>query len=272
MKPHLEFNQVSKTYPSGERAAVNDVTLQIAAGETITFVGESGSGKTTMLRLIAGLEAPDEGTIILNSRPVADESRCLPPEKRGVGLVFQGGALFPHLTAARNVAYGLQNLAKAERQQRVGEMLALVGLPGYGHRFPHELSGGERQRLALARALAPRPSVVLLDEPFSNLDYCLRCTLRDEVHRILKGVGTTSILVTHDIDDAMMLGDRLVVFREGRIEQIGTPAEVSRTPASEYCARFLCIGSHLARTRFAPERRRPDLVSPTAQSRGDTAL
>lgn len=261
MKNILEYRNVSKTYPNGERAAVSKVNLEVSAGESITFVGESGSGKTTMLRLIAGLEAPDEGTIVIDGEVVANEARWVPPEKRGVGLVFQGGALFPHLTAARNIAYGLQAIPRADRRQRVEEMLALVGLPGYGHRFPHELSGGEKQRLALARALAPRPSVVLLDEPFSNLDYCLRCTLRDELLRILKEVGTTSILVTHDIDDAMIMGDRLVVFREGRIEQAGAPREIARTPASDYCARLLCIGSHLARTRFHPEQRRPELAA-----------
>jgi len=249
MKPVLEYRDVSKTYSQGERAAVCGVNLQVNSGETITFVGESGSGKTTMLRLVAGLEAPDEGSITISRRVVADASHWVPPEKRGVGMVFQGGALFPHLTVAKNITYGLQDKPRKERGKIVKEMLELVGLPHYENRYPHELSGGERQRLSLARALAPRPSIVLLDEPFSNLDYCLRCTLRDQVNRILKEVGATSILVTHDIDDAMIVGDRIAVFRDGKIEQMGTPREITQTPVSEYCVRLLCIGSRLARNR-----------------------
>jgi iron(III) transport system ATP-binding protein len=217
----------------------------------LTFVGESGCGKTTLLRLAAGLEAPDEGAVVLDGQTVADASHWVPPERRGVGLVFQGGALFPHLTVERNVAYGLHDAPKRERAGIVEEMLALVGLPDYGRRFPHELSGGERQRLALARALAPRPGVVLLDEPFSNLDRCLRCALRDQIHHILKEVGTTSILVTHDTDDALKVGDRVAVFQNGVLEQVGTPREILDHPASDYCARLFCLGAqfaHLAAT------------------------
>jgi iron(III) transport system ATP-binding protein len=223
MTPMLEYRQVAKTYPNGERAAVSGVSLTVHRGEMLTFVGESGCGKTTLLRLAAGLEAPDEGAVLLDGRIVADAANWVPPERRGVGLVFQGGALFPHLTVERNIAYGLHDVPKPDRPAIVDQMLALVGLPDYGRRFPHELSGGERQRLALARALAPRPNVVLLDEPFSNLDRCLRCALRDEIRRILKNVGATSILVTHDTDDALLVGDRVAVFRAGRLEQLGTP-------------------------------------------------
>lgn len=264
MTPMLEYRQVAKTYPNGERAAVSGVSLTVSRGEMLTFVGESGCGKTTLLRLAAGLEAPDEGAVVLDGRIVADAANWVPPERRGVGLVFQGGALFPHLTVERNVAYGLHDVPKPDRPAIVEQMLALVGLPDYGRRFPHELSGGERQRLALARALAPRPNVVLLDEPFSNLDRCLRCALRDEIRRILKNVGATSILVTHDTDDALLVGDRVAVFRAGRLEQLGTPDEIQQQPASEYCAQLFCLGAQLARStsgkRSAAVAARPAIV------------
>lgn len=244
----LEYRGVSKTYISGERPALSGVSITVIRGEMLAVVGESGCGKTTLLRLAAGLESPDEGTVILDGKVVAAADKWVPPEQRGVGLVFQGGALFPHLTVEKNVAFGLHKLPKKERPIVVREMLEIVGLPDYGRRFPHELSGGERQRLALARALAPRPSIVLLDEPFSNLDRCLRCALRDEIRRILKNVGATSVLVTHDTDDALLVGDRVAVFRAGQLEQSGTPEEIQKRPASEYCAQLFCIGASLNRT------------------------
>lgn len=246
MTPVLEYVAVSKTYPGGERAAVSGIHLEVQPGEMLALVGESGSGKTTTLRLAAGLEQPDEGVIRIHGRTVADAARWVPPERRGVGMVFQGGALFPHLSAAPNIAYGLHATPRVRHAGIVRDMLGLVGLPDHGGRYPHELSGGERQRVALARALAPGPAIVLLDEPFSSLDRCLRCELRDEVHRILKDVGATSILVTHDTDDALTVCDRIAVFRGGRIEQIGTPSDFHSQPASEYCARLFCIGARFA--------------------------
>jgi len=253
MTSMLEYRGVSKTYPGGERAAARDVDLAVDRGEMVAFVGESGCGKTTLLRLVAGLEMPDAGAIRIDGKTVADARTWVPPEKRGVGLVFQGGALFPHLNVARNVAYGLHARPRVERMTLVREMLALVGLPKTEKRYPHELSGGERQRLALARALAPKPNLILLDEPFSNLDRCLRCALRDEVRRILKEVGITSVLVTHDADDAFVVGDRIAAFREGRLEQVGTSAELCQAPASDYCARLFCIGPRLG-DQAAPAR------------------
>lgn len=246
MNSMVEYQKVSKTYPNGTRAAVDQVELSVGNGEIMAFVGESGCGKTTLLRLVAGLEMPDTGAILLGGQTVAGSYHWVPPEKRGVGLVFQGGALFPHLTVGKNIAYGLHGSSRSERGRKVSEMLFLVGLPQYEKRFPHELSGGERQRIALARALAPEPKVILLDEPFSNLDRCLRCTLRDEVRRILKEVGTTSIIVTHDTDDALIMGDRVAVFREGKLEQIGDKENVRSQPVSDYCARLFCIGHSFA--------------------------
>ncbi len=266
MKTLLEFRNLSKTYRNGERAAVSGINLEVKQGEILAFVGESGSGKTTLLRLAAGLEVPDEGAVFLNGEPVADADHWLPPEKRGVGLVFQGGALFPHLTVEKNVAYGLHKVPRRERAEIVGDMLSLVGLSAYGKRYPHELSGGERQRLALARARAPRPSIVLLDEPFSNLDRCLRCMLRDEVCRILREVGATSIFVTHEIDDALIAGDRVAVFRQGLLEQAGTPEELRRAPATDYCARLCCVGPVLG--LHAPKELPPlESISASASAR-----
>ncbi len=241
MSPMLEYRAVSKTYPSGPRAALSGVSLGVQPGEMLAVVGESGSGKTTLLRLAAGLEVPDEGAIVLNGRIVADATNWVPPERRGVGLVFQGGALFPHLTVEGNVAYGLHDVPKRDRPAVVAAMLALVGLPDYGRRFPHELSGGERQRLALARALAPQPAVVLLDEPFSNLNRGLRFTLRDEIRRILKEIGTTSLLVTHDTDDALLVGDRVAVLRAGHLEHVGTPGEIRSGDVSDYTRQLFCF-------------------------------
>ncbi len=234
----LEFSSVSKTYRGGTLPAVNDVSLSVEEGEIVALVGESGSGKTTLLRLAAGLETPDSGIISVDGKIVAGDGAWVPPEKRNVGFVFQDGALFPHLTVAKNVAYGLRGRSREQTQAAVDYMLAMVGLNGFHDRFPHALSGGERQRLALARSLAPHPKFVLLDEPFSNLDPSLRRSLREEIQGILKKVNATAILVTHDTEDAAAVGDRMVVFREGRIEQIGTPGELYREPKNGYCARL----------------------------------
>lgn len=234
----LEFSKVSKTYRGGKRPAVDDVSFSVAEGEIVALVGESGSGKTTLLRLAAGLETPDSGTIAIDGNIVASDTDWTPPEKRKVGFVFQDGALFPHLSVAKNVAYGLRGRSREQTEAAVDYMLAMVGLNGFHDRYPHALSGGERQRLALARSLAPHPKFVLLDEPFSNLDPSLRRSLREEIQGILKKVNATAILVTHDTEDAAAVGDRMVVFRDGQIEQIGTPGELYREPKNGYCARL----------------------------------
>ncbi len=234
----LILRGVGKTYPGSARAALRDIHLDVEAGELIGVVGESGSGKTTMLRTIAGLETPSTGEVLIDGRVVSRPRDVVPPEQRGVGLVFQDYALFPHLTVERNIAYGLHRLKRGPRSQRVQELLNLVGMEGLGGRYPHELSGGQRQRVAVARALAPDPAVILLDEPFSNLDAALRDELRAEVGRILRASGTTALIVVHDTDDVLALADRVAILRDGDLWQIGTPRDLYERPRDAHVARF----------------------------------
>jgi len=223
----------------GELEAVKDVDLSIARGEFFSLLGPSGCGKTTSLRLLAGLEELDAGEISINGETVATPHMSIPPEKRGVGIVFQDYALFPHLTVFANVAFGLYGLSKEAIKMRVGEMLSLVGLQHSAGQYPHELSGGQKQRVALARTLAPCPSVILLDEPFSNLDAELRDALRLETKEILRASGSTVILVTHDQEEALSLSDRVGVMNGGRLEQVGTPYEIYHQPATRFVANFV---------------------------------
>ena len=235
----LELSGVTKRFPDATEDAVSRISFFLLKGQVFSILGPSGCGKTTTLRLIAGLDRPDEGEIILAGRSVAGGRRWVPPEKRGVGMVFQDHALFPHKTVAQNVAFGLQHLGRIERLARVREVLAQVNLTGLEERYPHQLSGGQQQRVALARALAPRPEVLLLDEPFSALDARLRSQVRDELVGILRRSGQTSLIVSHDERDALAVSDRIIVMNKGRIEQIGTPREVYQFPATEYVARFV---------------------------------
>lgn len=228
------------------KMVVRNVHFQVAAGEILALVGPSGCGKTTTLRTIAGFETLDRGRIEIASQLVADEGWHLPPEKRRVGMVFQDYAIFPHLTVAQNVAFGLGRGAAAI--QRTQDMLAFVGLAGLGETMPHELSGGQQQRVALARALAPEPVILLLDEPFSNLDYTLRKQVRGEVRSLLKETGATAIFVTHDQEEALFIGDKVAVMNEGCIEQIDTPEILFHQPKSRFVASFVGETSFLPGT------------------------
>ena len=238
-EPVLELSGVERAY--GTETAVESLELTVRDGELVTLLGPSGCGKTTTLRLIAGLETPTGGTIRVDGQQVADGGAAFgaAPEQRDVGLVFQEYALFPHMTAAENVAFGIDDWSKPERERRVAELLELVGLAEYGDRSPTELSGGQRQRVALARSLAPEPDVLLLDEPFSNLDVRLRQRMREEVRRILKAAGVTAVSVTHDQEEALSISDRVAVMHDGRIEQVGRPETVFEHPESRFVAEFI---------------------------------
>ena len=235
----LKLSHVTKRYAPDRPPAVDGLSLEVGHGEILALLGPSGCGKTTTLRLIAGFETPDAGTVSIRGEVVAGDGRAVPPEERGVGIVFQDYALFPHLTVADNVRFGLHRLDRAARAKRVAEILELVGLEGFGERYPHELSGGQQQRVAVARALAPAPALMLLDEPFSNLDADLRAQMRDEVETILRNTGTTAIFVTHDQEEAFTLADRVGVLNEGRIEQLATPEDIYHHPASQFVAEFV---------------------------------
>lgn len=232
----LECHHLSKSF--GAVQAVRDVSLTVNDGEFITLLGPSGCGKTTTLRLIAGFELPERGKIALHGRVVTENGSGLPPEKRQIGMVFQDYALFPHLNVGDNVAFGLRS-NRQEKAARVDEMLALVGLEGLAARMPHELSGGQQQRVALARALAPQPDLVLLDEPFSNLDAALRVRVRTEVRAILKTAGVTVVFVTHDQEEALSLSDRVAVMFEGKIAQFDASQTVYHRPADREVAAFV---------------------------------
>ena len=234
---------VTKHY--GLVAAVDGIDLAVQPGESLSIVGPSGSGKTTTLRLIAGFEAVDDGEISLRGIVVSGGKAHVPPERRSVGLVFQEHALFPHKTVGENVAFGLHKLGSDERAERLQDALELVRLTHLQQRYPHELSGGEQQRVALARALAPNPAVMLLDEPFSNLDADLRARIRGEVKSILADAGVTVVFVTHDQEDALFMGDRIAIINEGRIEQSGTPQQVFHEPETRFAAGFMGVADFL---------------------------
>jgi iron(III) transport system ATP-binding protein len=238
--PMIQLDAVTKRF--GAVAAVADAGLTVERGELLAVLGPSGCGKTTMLRLIAGFEHPDAGDVRIDGRAVSGPG-WVPPERRQVGMVFQDYALFPHLSVAENVGYGLP---RSRRRARVAEVLELVGLAGLEERNPHELSGGQQQRVALARALAPEPAIVLLDEPWSNIDPLLRGAMRDDIARILRTAGVTVVLVTHDQEEAFSLADRIALMDAGRVVQVGTPEEMYYRPVTRRVAEF--VGA----TNFVP--------------------
>lgn len=251
MSPELKARQVAETtrmalevtglwHRYESEPVVRDVSFALPAGEVACLVGPSGCGKTTALRLVAGLEPAQRGSVVVGARTVSGPDAHVPPERRGVGMVFQDYALFPHLTARANVAFGLAGALgeRARAADRVDQVLALVGMSDHADAYPHTLSGGQQQRIALARALAPDPAVLLLDEPFSGLDARLRDRVRDDTLHTLKEAGTATLMVTHDPEEAMFMADRIVVMRDGRVEQDGTPSDIYFTPVNAFVANF----------------------------------
>lgn len=240
---HLQVSQVRVRL--GDHPALKGVDLSLAEGELGCLLGPSGCGKTTLLRAIAGLQPIEAGSITLAGRVLNDDSRSLAAEKRGIGLVFQDLALFPHLDVAANIAFGLPGKDRQHVRTRVADLIARLHLEGLQGRYPHELSGGQQQRVAIARSLAPAPALLLLDEPFSSLDAGLRKQLRAQLRELLKQLGSTAILVTHDQEEAMAFADRVAVMRQGLVEQYGTPWQVYHLPASPYVASFVGEGALL---------------------------
>ncbi len=248
-KEILSLQTITKTFAESKIPAVNNVSFTLQEGDILALVGPSGCGKTTLLRIIGGFEFPQTGEVKIGEQKVCSPTAWVPPEKRDIGIVFQDYALFPHLTVAENVAFGLKNLNKHQVKQRVSEVLNLVGLQTLEKRYPYELSGGQQQRVALARALAPKPKLMLLDEPLSNLDIHIRLQLREEIRDILKLAGTSAVFITHDQEEALAIADVVGVMRQGHLEQIGTPEEIYSHPASRFVAEFV------TQANFLPARR-----------------
>ncbi|MFA9560555.1 ABC transporter ATP-binding protein [Evansella sp. AB-rgal1] len=223
---YVQIKNLQYQYKNSTEPTIKDFSLTMEKGEIVTILGESGSGKSTILRLLAGLETAKSGSISIDGNRIMDDKSFIPPDKRGVGMVFQDYALFPHMTVATNIKYGLRKMSRRQKHQRLEEMLELINMTEYKDRYPYELSGGQQQRVALARALAPAPSLLVFDEPFSNLDANLQVKIRDELRSILKRTGITSIFVTHDQADAKVLADRIVFIENGRIQRIGPPDEI----------------------------------------------
>jgi len=240
MNKLLQLKQVNIHY--GEHHVIKDVHADLEEGDIACLLGSSGCGKTSLLRSIAGFEKISKGEIKIRDHIVNDGDCYIPPEQRGVGMVFQDFALFPHLDIAKNIAFGLDHLKKQEKQQRVNELLEMIDLADVGHKYPHQLSGGQQQRIALARALAPKPDLLLLDEPFSSLDVELREQLATEVRQIIKKEGITAIMVTHDQNEAFAMADYIGLVEQGRIVQWDTPYNLYHQPATQYVANFIGQG------------------------------
>jgi iron(III) transport system ATP-binding protein len=263
-KPYLRIHDLTKMF--GSFMALKDISLEIHDGEFVCFLGPSGCGKTTLLRAIAGLDIQTSGRVEQAGRDIS----ALPPSERDFGIVFQSYALFPNLTVTRNIAYGLENrkASKAGIAARVTELLDLVGLPDQGDKYPAQLSGGQQQRIALARAIATSPGLLLLDEPLSALDAKVRVHLRHEVKELQRRLGITTVMVTHDQEEALTMADRIVVMNHGVIEQIGTPLEIYREPATSFVADFIGTMNFVPGTVVAPDRVRLGEVELACQSDG----
>lgn len=233
----LSLQQLRKNFAG--QPVLKNISLDVAEHEFIAILGSSGSGKTTLLRLISGFDSPDSGQIQIAGRTVFGDGKSVSAEERRVGFVPQDAALFPHLSVAQNIAFGLTKLSQVERDNRVKELLKLIDLVGFEDRMPHQLSGGQRHRVALARALAPKPTLILLDEPFSSLDAELRVRLREDVRNVIAKTGTTAILVTHDQEEALSMTSRVAILRDGEFAQVGNPSEIYQAPADVEMATFL---------------------------------
>ncbi|MGO4571438.1 ABC transporter ATP-binding protein [Microvirga sp. 2TAF3] len=234
----LTFDNIVQTY--GDLRVLDRVSLTVEPGELVCLLGHSGCGKTTLLRIAAGVETPTSGRVLMDGIEVSGPNAYVEPERRGIGLMFQDYALFPHMTVLQNVMFGLKDLTAPEAGVAARRALSRVGLEHYADEFPHTLSGGEQQRVALARSIAPRPGVLLMDEPFSNLDRRMRDAIRDETVAILRETGATTIVVTHDPEEAMRIADRIVLMRSGAVIQEGTSEEIYKHPVNLFAARFFC--------------------------------
>jgi len=250
----IECRKLIKNY--GTLTAVSDISLHLREQEFISILGPSGCGKSTLLRLIAGLEVPSAGQVFLKDKEISGKKISLPPERRRFGMIFQDFALFPHLSVEGNIAFGVNGSA-SEKQQRVKELLKLVSLPHLAKKMPHQISGGEQQRIAVARALAPRPRLILMDEPFSNLDYQLRQQLRRDIRKILKHEGVATILVTHDQVEAISFSDRVLLMHDGKLVQSGTPEEIYQQPQTLWASSFVGEANHISVEWEAPELSSP---------------
>ncbi len=251
--PILRLENVTLKFSQMTTPVVAGVNLTVAPGDVLGLLGPSGCGKTTLLRIIAGLEYPQIGTVTIAGNLVAGNGNWIPPQQRQIGMVFQHYALFPHFSVAKNIACGLRRAKARERHRRVTELLDLVRLTGLENRYPHQLSGGQQQRVALARALAPQPKILLLDEPMSNLDMQIRLQLREEILAILEAKKISAIFVTHDQQEALAIADQVAVMRAGKLEQVGTPEEVYTQPNSRFVAEFVSHGN------FLPAKRKGNL-------------
>ena len=260
----VEFQGLRRRF--GATVALDGLDLTVHPGELVALLGPSGCGKTTALRMLAGFEHPDAGKVLVDGKDITG----VPAHRRGAGMVFQSYSLFPHLTAAGNVAFGIRmrGTGRAEQRRRAGELLDLVGLSGLTERFPHQLSGGQQQRVALARALALEPRVLLLDEPLSALDAKVRLTLREEIRRLQQDLGITTLFVTHDQEEALSMADRVAVLRAGRLQQVAAPAELYARPATAFVAEFVGTTSRVPAVR-AGDGRRVDVLGVRLPVEGD---
>lgn len=236
---YIEIKDLDFEYPQRRQRVLRNVSLSLEKGKKLCILGESGSGKSTVLRLIAGLEKPQKGSISIHGEILADERNFMPPEHRGIGMVFQDYALFPHMTVAQNIVFGLKKIKKSEKEQKLSEILSMIQMEAFKNRYPYELSGGQQQRVALGRALILKPRVILLDEPLSNLDTSLKIKIRSELKQMLDQAGITTILVTHDKEDCIAIADDVIILKDGEIIQAGSLQDVLEKPLNAYVALLL---------------------------------